>query len=150
MSYASRSDFAAAFTAAELAQLETGRGGSYEAAADGADGEINSYLAGRYALPLPSVPARLKSVAMDIARYRLYDDAGDENSVWVRRYREAVKWLRDVAHGLAVLTDDSGQPLPGPSAPVGAGGIAAGSPVRVYGPRFDREFGRYGPQAGGA
>ena len=66
-----------------------------------ADDEINTYLATRYGLPLASVPAVLKRVAADIARYYLYDETA--NDAVTRRYNDAVKFLRAVANGTASL-----------------------------------------------
>lgn len=62
-----------------------------------ADAEIDSYLAGRYTLPLASTPVVLVRLAADITRYRLYDDGVPET---VRqRYEDAVSLLKRMASG---------------------------------------------------
>jgi len=65
-----------------------------------ADAEIDSYLSGRYALPLATVPAVLVRVACDVAVYRITAEYGagltDERR---QRYEDAVGWLKRVASG---------------------------------------------------
>jgi len=64
-----------------------------EALQDAAE-EINSYIGGRYPLPLPNVPSNLNRMACDIARYRLYYQQPTEE---VRnRYKDAIKFLERV------------------------------------------------------
>ncbi|MDW8357857.1 DUF1320 domain-containing protein [Thermus sp.] len=80
-------------------------------------GEVESYLAQRYALPLPSLPEALKARALDIAVYRLFlrrgIRPGTADEAVLSRYRDAVAWLRDVALGKAALPlPPAGQPLP--------------------------------------
>ncbi|MGL9774526.1 MAG: gp436 family protein [Sodalis sp. (in: enterobacteria)] len=73
--------------------------GGLQAAAD----EINGYIGGRYTLPLPVVPSDLRSIACDIARYRL---TGAERvcSDEIRgRYRDAIRYLENVANGRLTL-----------------------------------------------
>ncbi|MCS6869528.1 DUF1320 domain-containing protein, partial [Thermus sp.] len=79
--------------------------------------EVESYLAQRYALPLPSLPEALKARALDIAVYRLFlrrgIRPGTADEAVLSRYRDAVAWLRDVALGKAALPlPPAGQPLP--------------------------------------
>lgn len=63
--------------------------------------EINGYIGGRYALPLPNVPSNLERMACDIARYRLYFQQPTEE---VRqRYEDAVSFLKLVANNKAHL-----------------------------------------------
>lgn len=66
-----------------------------------ADAEINSYLGGRYAVPLAEVPRILLPLACDIARYRLWQDRASETII--DRYKAAISFLRDVAAGKATL-----------------------------------------------
>lgn len=110
MTYATEAKFDASFSASERQQLLAGREGGFEQVAKDAQGEIHSYLATRYAVPVDPAPSRLVAVALDIARYRLYDDAAPEQVQ--QRYDHAVKWLRDVAAGKASLTADDGTPIP--------------------------------------
>jgi len=71
-----------------------------------ADGEslINSYLAPRYTLPLSSAlidNSNLEKRCADIVRYQLMDDMASEEVE--NRYKDAVKWLRDVSMNKASL-----------------------------------------------
>ena len=77
-------------------------------ALDDASAEIDTYLCGRYDLPLTApYPTILERVCCDIARYRLYDDLP---IVEVRkRYEDALSWLRDIAAGRAVLLVEPSQ-----------------------------------------
>ena len=63
--------------------------------------EINGYIGGRYALPLPNVPSNLERMACDIARYRLYfQQPTDEVR---QRYEDAIAFLKRVADNKAHL-----------------------------------------------
>jgi phage gp36-like protein len=66
-----------------------------------ADNEINSYLAGRYTLPLASVPPVLADKAADIARYQL-DSINPRDDV-IERNAAAIRWLKLVADGKVEL-----------------------------------------------
>lgn len=110
MSYATQQNLVTRFGSDELIQLtDLNNLGSIDPAvvsvalAD-ADAEINSYLAGRYNLPLTQVSAELVRLACDIARYRLFDVRATE-AVKVR-YDDAIKKLRDIGKGLASLGID--------------------------------------------
>ena len=72
--YATRNNLEERFGEGELQQLESMQtaGNSIEEALQDASEEIDSYIAVRYVLPLPSTPSTLKRVACNIARYRLY------------------------------------------------------------------------------
>ncbi len=76
-----------------------------------AQDEINSYLGGRYTLPLSSVPLVLTGKAADIARYQL-DSIRPRDDVR-KRYEDAVKWLVLVAGGKLDLglTDNTALPI---------------------------------------
>lgn len=63
--------------------------------------EINGYIGGRYALPLPNVPSNLERMACDIARYRLYFQQPTEEVR--KRYEDAISFLKLVATGKAHL-----------------------------------------------
>lgn len=109
MSYAVQADMVAALGEDELIQL-TDRAsppvGAIDAAVltralDAADGEIDSYLASRYSLPLATTPTILRDCACDIARYRLHDRGVSE--LVKDNYKARIAWLRDVAAGKASL-----------------------------------------------
>lgn len=105
MIYATRTDLETRYSADEVTVLEQTVGaGGVELALNDAAEEANSYVAVRYAVPLPSVPATLKVAVCDIARFRLYKDRPTEEVKY--RYEQAVKWLKSVSRGDAVLTFD--------------------------------------------
>lgn len=62
-----------------------------------ADGEIDGYLAGRYAAPITPVPKSLVRIGCELARYYLYDDGATEQVS--KRYNDAVKFLVGVGKG---------------------------------------------------
>lgn len=109
MAYATVADLVTRYGEAELIDL-TDRAdppvGVVDAdVADGAiadaSGEVDAYLGVRYALPVSPVPAHLLTAVCDIARYRLH---GNRVTDEVRtRYEDAIRWLKDVAQGRALL-----------------------------------------------
>lgn len=109
MAYATTADLVTRFGEAELIDLTdrasppanvVDAGVAAGAIAD-AVGEIDAYLGVRYALPVSPVPAHLVAMTCDIARYRLH---GSRVTDEVRaRYEDAVRWLKDVAQGRALL-----------------------------------------------
>lgn len=108
MAYANRTDLARRFGEQEIASLEdpdnTGSGDvrvSAEALDDATE-EVNSYVAVRYALPLPTVPAPLSRACCDVARFRLYKDRPTEEVKY--RYERTIKWLEQLAAGKVLLT----------------------------------------------
>jgi len=70
-----------------------------------ADARINGYLQVRYVLPLASAPAVLVGIASDIARYYLFDDKATDQVT--QRYKDAIKFLQDVASGAASIGVDA-------------------------------------------
>lgn len=65
-----------------------------------AAGEINTYLQGRYPLPLQDVPEHLVTVACDIAMYRLQVLRPQVSVEDARaRFKDALRWLEGVATG---------------------------------------------------
>ncbi len=128
MSYASQQNLTDRFGNDELLQLTdraTPPTGTIdatvvaEALAD-ADAIIDSYIGKRYDLPLASTPIRLIAVGCDLARYSLYKD--DPTETVAARHTDAIKWLRDISTGAAVL-DVAGSPP-----------AAAGDQVRISAP----------------
>lgn len=63
--------------------------------------EIDSYLCQRYTLPLATVPGVLLGICCDIAMYRLSINSTAMTEEKRTRYEDAIKWLRDVAKGVA-------------------------------------------------
>lgn len=70
-------------------------------ALEDAQSAVDGYLAGRYAMPLASVPPIVKRLACDMARYYLYDDNAPE--AVQKRYDAAIAFFRDVSSGKASL-----------------------------------------------
>lgn len=101
--YATRNDLEARFGEEEVQELEMMQsvGNSIEEAIQDASEEIDSYIAVRYTLPLPSIPSTLKRVACNIARYRLYFQQPIEEVE--NRYKAEIDFLKRVADGKAVL-----------------------------------------------
>jgi len=74
----------------------------------GAEGEANSYLANRYAVPVdlaqePEAAAALKTFVLDLAAYRLHSRKPPVPDDFARRRNEAVRWFERIANGLAHL-----------------------------------------------
>ena len=91
---------------------------------DAAD-TINSYISGRYSLPLSPVPPVLERIACDLARYYLYDDQVTEPIK--QRHDDCIKVLRDVQAGRVQLgadADSGAQPVS-----TGAAELVSGSKV---------------------
>lgn len=63
---------------------------------------IDSYLGGRYALPIQPVPAALVLIACDICRFLLWEDKVPDTVQ--KRYDAALSQLRDFSKGVRVLT----------------------------------------------
>lgn len=136
MAYATAADLIARFGEDELIQLTDRSGAGVPDAAvvaralEDSGAEIDGYLASRYRLPLPTVPALLARIACDIARYRLWEDrASDEVR---RRYEDARRLLENLSSGKVSL----GLPadLPPASQPALSLAAANSGPAPVFGP----------------
>lgn len=92
-------------------------------ALSGASDEIDTYLVGRYPLPLATVPPILKPLCIDIALYKMSTGTAvtDEKR---RRYDDAVKLLTKIAEGK--LTFGLEKP------PAGASGAVFTGPERQF------------------
>lgn len=107
MSYATVQNMIDAFSEQEMVDItdKTGSGviGAAEmlAALESADAEIDSYLAGRYPVPLTPVPRVIMLWACEIARYRLYKSKPLD--AVVERYKAAIRSLENVAKGVIKL-----------------------------------------------
>lgn len=101
--YATRNDLEARFGEGEFQELEAMQsvGNSIEEAIQDASEEIDSYIAVRYVLPLPTTPSTLKRIACNIARYRLYFQQPTEEVE--NRYKAEIDFLKRVADGKATL-----------------------------------------------
>lgn len=73
-----------------------------------AEGELESYLAVRYATPIdlvvhPDLAGLLKSAALDLVEYRLRLRRPPVSDDARRRHEQTVNWLRGIADGTAAL-----------------------------------------------
>lgn len=100
MTYCTREDLIAKFGESDITMLEDGKPAAVAEAIDDANSMINSYLAGRYNLPLATVPPVLLKVCRDLVRYSLDVDPTD---IIIRRRDDAVKYLESLANGRATL-----------------------------------------------
>lgn len=124
MSYATQTHLEDAFGSAEIKQVAdrdlsgTADPAFIAAALARADAVIDSYLAGRYAIPIAPVPPVIVAVACDLARYYLYDDAAPERVS--KDHADAIAWLKAAAHGDVILIGAAGPEAsaaqPGPPA----------------------------------
>lgn len=87
--------------------------GVVESALRDTDAMIDGYLAGRYRMPLASVPAALADLAIAIAIYKLHPFAPDQKIK--DDYDAALKQLREIAKG------DFRLPLEGAEEPASRG-----------------------------
>lgn len=72
-----------------------------------AEQTINTYLGGRYQLPLSNAPEVLERIACQIARFVLYDDSATDQVKTL--YQDSIKFLESVAAGRVQLgISDSG------------------------------------------
>lgn len=77
-----------------------------------ADAEIDGYCGTRYAVPFSPVPVLIRKISVDIGIYNLYARRKGVPEDRQKRYADAVRFLKDVAKGVATLggdepTDDS-------------------------------------------
>lgn len=120
MAYCSEAELQARFGAVEVADLlDRDNSGAADtnalssAQAD-ADALVDGYLAGRYVVPLETVPALILGISANLVRYILWgNNAPDEIR---KRYEDSIARLKDIAAGklniptevLAASSDASG------------------------------------------
>lgn len=75
-----------------------------ESAIVDADGEIDGYLNARYPTPLATIPKVITKMSKDIALFNLISrigiDEGERENVVLTRYKNAIRFLENVAKGL--------------------------------------------------
>lgn len=74
---------------------------------DSASSEIDTYLAGKYSLPLTQVLPVVRDYACDIARYRLSSAEVVETEEVRNRFNDAIKFFEKVANGKIGLGVDT-------------------------------------------
>lgn len=109
MSYATKQQMIDRFSERELVEL-TDRVQPYteaivdsvlDRALETADAEVDSYLRGRYVVPVIPAPSLLIDIACDVARWKLCDSIIPDA---VQKFRdEAISRLRDIARGVIQL-----------------------------------------------
>lgn len=135
MPYATAQDMEDQFGAREvLALTDRDNNGAVDTAAlaralADADAAIDSYLAGRYTLPLRGVFPTLKRTACDLARYYLSGADVTEVEAVRNRYKDAIRYLESVRDGKTRLAAD-------------AAGAAAPEPARITVVGAERTFTR--------
>jgi phage gp36-like protein len=114
MSYCTLDDIKNDISEAELIQLTDDEGTGTidetkvaDAIAD-ADSEIDTYLRGRYDLPLDPVPRILKKLSVGIALYYLFHRRQIQNEAIKERYDNAVRLLARIAKGEVHLVEADG------------------------------------------
>ncbi|SNV66898.1 gp436 family protein [Haemophilus pittmaniae] len=113
MSYATLDDLRKRYGEADLLDLAQQSDGSWDTvkiyeALDDAAQTIDSYLAGRYTLPLTSVPAVLSRHCCYLARYYLEKNRATEQAR--QDYEDSLRFLEKVASGAISLgLSDSGE-----------------------------------------
>ena len=84
--------------------------------------EIDSYIGGRYPLPLPTVPVLLRYLASDLARYYLHTRIDDDHPV-AQRYKQRIKQLENISRGTQTLGLDAAS---APAAPADTVQVSTG------------------------
>lgn len=114
--YCTLDDLVARFGAAELLGNADRDGDGVadvavvDAAIAAASSIIDSYIGARYALPLVTVPATIKSICEDLARHAL--TAVEPMKIVVDNRDDAIARLKDISRGVAILD----VPAPAPAA----------------------------------
>ncbi|MDH5478611.1 MAG: DUF1320 domain-containing protein [Nitrospinota bacterium] len=128
MSYITQADLETRFGADEIVRLADRDGDSaadaevVAAAIADADALIDSYLAGRFTLPLTQVPTTLVRLACAIARYHLYDDKPGEHVA--KEYSAALRALEKIANGEIHIGVDGADPAGSSGAPESSSGAS--------------------------
>lgn len=79
--------------------------GNANSAIEAATAVVNTYIAMRYPVPLSPVPKIVSKLTADIAIYNLFTrHYNDEDNVFVRRYRDAIRLLEKIAADEVKLT----------------------------------------------
>lgn len=117
MPYCTQSDLLKLIPEKELAQLTAETGDTPDAAVVAeaiakADGEINGFMGRRYQTPLSPVPDLVRSLSVDMAIYHLHSRRSLAPEVRRQKYEDAVKFLKAVSLGQAVVDGAAGVEAP--------------------------------------
>lgn len=139
MTYATQADIVLLYGANALVVADHDRDGlpdedAVTRAIDAAQGEIDTYLAARYALPLHEVPSFLRQLTVDIALYRLALAADVATTEHRTRYEDALSHLKKIGEGKASLAFTTPAPAPDPEASVydRPQPIVQGGPAKIF------------------
>lgn len=129
--YAGKEDLITRFGEREIAAISSNDGETIDetivaTALSDAEDLINSYVAVKYALPLTTVPAALKRISCDFARYFMYKEVIPEELE--KKYEQNLAFLKDIARGVVSLGDFSTGETPQQSGDV----IFSGSSARLF------------------
>ena len=72
-----------------------------------AEGEVDGYLCKQYSVPLPSPPAIIKAICLDIVVYRLYGRREGTPEDVEKRYQNAIRYLEKVSKNQVSLGIDT-------------------------------------------
>lgn len=112
MSYATLSDMERLFGSDEVTELsdrdndDVNDSGVVDGALEDATDFMNTYLAKRYVTPLTSISESIVKACCQLARYALHKDAATDQVAADKK--AVIMWLKDLASGKAILTDEDG------------------------------------------
>lgn len=114
MAYCSEDDLLKMIPQSELAELTAESGEVPDSliiaeAISKAEAEIDSYLGVKYVVPLSAPPARVKTLAVDLAIYHLYSRRSVMPPVRQQNYDDAVAFLQQVAAGQIMIVGPQGE-----------------------------------------
>jgi phage gp36-like protein len=114
MAYCSEEDLLKMIPRSELAELTAESGEAPDRliimdAISQAEAEIDSYLGVKYVAPLSAPPARVKTLAVDLAIYHLYSRRSVVPVVRQQKYEAALAFLKQVAAGQLVIVGPQGE-----------------------------------------
>lgn len=129
--YAGKEDLITRFGEREIAAISSNDGETIDetvvaTALSDAEDLINSYVSVKYALPLTTVPAALKRISCDFARYFMYKEVIPDELE--KKYEQNLAFLKDIARGVVSLGDFSTGEPPQQSGDV----IFSGSSARLF------------------
>ncbi len=145
MRYVTAEEFTGHINKQVLAQLTDSKTGEpdmelLEHVNDDAASEVDDYLRGIYALPLPEpAPRTIKAITADIMKFRLYErrDAGNLPDTILKLYQIAIGKLKDIQARRLTLAapgvDGTGSG--------GSGVIKQWAPAPLFRPHFTRLLG---------
>ena len=94
-----------------------------------ADEEIDGYVGARHAVPLATVPSIIRKLSVDIAINNLYARREKSSEIRETRYKNAIRFLKQVALGkISLGADDPEGSPPTSDAPE----LSSDNPARIF------------------